>query len=320
MLPENDSDLILARRIGSYLKGQSSFDEEEDPFLKTLLGYKEKRSEQSDTDKKFNSQSAWQNISDAIDVQEDSSKVSSIGKAKISSKTIWAVAASLLIAAFIGIYYYSIQQPQLIASSSESIQTVYLDDGSEVTLRPNSSIYALSRNSQQHEYKLEGEAYFKVATRSENKFSVRAGNGKVIVLGTEFNLSTWGEQTQVYLEEGSINFENVRTNSKVTLNPGQAAEISADNEIRTRTTDIKEFTDWMNRELIFENKTASYVFSEMEQEFNFKISAPDSILNTKLSGTLSLRNADQSLNDLSLVLDGQFIKEAENRYKFVPNR
>jgi hypothetical protein len=58
----------------------------------------------------------------------------------------------------------------------------------------------------------------------------------------------------------------------------------------------------------------------MEQEFNFKISAPDSILNTKLSGTLSLRNADQSLNDLSLVLDGQFIKEAENRYKFVPNR
>ena len=238
------------------------------------------------------------------------------------SKTIWAVAASLLIAAFIGFatYFYFTQQPQTIASSSGQIETVTLEDGSTVTLRPYSSLAALDLSEDEHSYQLEGEAYFEVINNRNRTFSVRAGNGEVRVLGTRFDLSNWGNQTQVYLEEGSIQFANLTSNESVTLSPGEAAEIGPDNLLNLQTADITEYTDWMNRELTFRNKTAEYVFHEMEQEYNIQITAPDSVMNTRLSGSLALTDVDESLEDLSLVLDGQFVKKGDTQYTFVPRR
>ncbi len=320
ILPNNDPDLQLARRIGSLLQSKTDADKAEDPLLQTLLQYKELRSRQGETVADFDGETLWDNISKETQPTEDTG-IHQLNKSgsKSITRTVLAAAASILIAAFIGIYYYSMQ-PEVIASSSGAIQTVALDDGSKVTLRPHSTIYALSHTAKEHNYKIEGEAYFEVQPNGERTFSVKAGNSKVSVLGTKFNLSTWGNQVQVFLEEGSISFENIETNNSVTLNPGESAEIDAGEAIITNTADISEFTDWMNRELIFNNKTARYVFNEMEQEFSITISAPDSIQNTELSGQLSLEDAEQSLKDLSLVLNGRFVSEGNNRFKFVPNQ
>lgn len=316
LLPNNDPDLQLARRIGNYLEGRLELDYAEDSLIKPILDYKRERKKELSASVITDSAAIWKKIEKEIKPGKKETRIHQLGSTK--TKAIWATAASLLIAAFIGIYYYTTQQPEMIASSAQQIQTVVLDDGSKVTLRPHSSIYVLSGNANEHNYKLEGEAYFEVVSNPERTFSVKAGNAKVTVLGTKFDLSTWGNQIQVYLEEGLISFENVTNNISVTLNPGESAEID-DDSINTGLSDVSEFTDWMNRELVFKNKTARYVFNELEQEFNFTISAPDSVLNTTLSGGLSLANAQQSLDDLSLVLDGKFVKEGEKRYKFVPN-
>lgn len=320
ILPNNDPDLQLARRIGSLLQSKTDADHAEAPLLQTLLQYKDLRSRQGETRIDYDSHELWENISsetrpggNADIYQFDRSGSKSI------TKTVLAAAASILIAAFIGIYYYSMQ-PQVIASSTDSIQTVALDDGSMVTLRPHSTVYSLNQNENELSYKIEGEAYFEVTKNAERTFSVKAGNGKVSVLGTKFNLSSWGGQVQVFLEEGSISFENTETNRSVTLKPGESAEIDTGEAISTNISDISEFTDWMNRELIFNNKTARYIFDEMEQQFSITISAPDSIQNTELSGQLSLENRDQSLKDLSLVLNGRFVSEGNKRFKFVPNQ
>ena len=323
-LPENDSDLQRARRIGKYLEGEITLNIEDDPLLDFLSAYKENRQHEARDfeDTEIQSGEMWDGISKATRPGENDATIYRLGQSKSDSKTIWAIAASLLIAAFIGFatYFYLSQQPQMIASSSATIQTVTLEDGSRVTLRPYSSIEALSVSPGEHSYKLEGEAYFDVVENSRRTFSVRAGNGVVRVLGTSFDLSNWGNQTQVYLEEGAIEFRNLETDETVTLSPGQAAEIGPDNLLNTKPAEIIEYTDWMNRELTFRNKTASYVFSEMEQEYNITISAPDSILNARLSGSLSLDNIGESLEDLSLVLDGQFVNKGENSYTFVPTK
>jgi len=323
-LPENDRDLQLARRIGSYLVGELKRAEEKDSLLDTLFEYKESRKHANRdlADSEIHSDEIWEKISKATRPKENTANIYQLGRSATNFKTVRAVAASLLIAAFIGFatYLYMSQQPQLIASSSASIQTLTLEDGSRVTLRPYSSLEALNVSPGEHSYKLEGEAFFDVVQNSDRIFSVRAGNGKVRVLGTRFDLSNWGDQTQVYLEEGSIRFENLETEDSVTLSPGEAAEIGPDNLLNSKPAEINEYTDWINRELTFRNKTAQYIFSEMEQEFNISITAPDSVLNARLSGSLSLGNIDESLEDLSLVLDGQFIKDGENSYSFVPER
>jgi len=318
-LPHNDPDLRLARHIGDYLEDQADLEEVKDPLVTTLTKYKKQRSEELESITDHDRQTLWNVISQETKPQKETTKIYRLGKSWPGSKAIWATAASLLIAAFIGLYYYTIQQPKVIASSAQSIESVVLEDGSKVTLRPHSTIFALSQSSDEHHYKLDGEAYFEVTSLPERTFSVQAGSGKVRVLGTKFNLSNWGNQVQVYLEEGSISFENLSTTDSVILSPGEAAEIEPDKNISSDSAELSEFTDWMNRELIFRNKTARYVFNEMEQEFNIAITAPDSILHTQLSGRLSLEDVEQSLEDLSLVLNGKFTSEGNNRFNFVPN-
>lgn len=322
-LPENDPDLQMARRIGNYLEGELKQDDFKEPFLQTLFEYSEYRHGKSAhaSQSEIDSDEIWSAISDVTEPKKDSGNIHRLNTSTTDSKTIWAVAASLLIAAFIGfaVYFYA-GRPQIIATSAGKIQTITLKDGSKVTLRPYSSIQALTISSKEQSYKLEGEAYFEVVSNSDRTFSVKAGNGKVSVLGTKFDLSNWGNQTQVYLEEGSVKFVNLETDSSITLSPGEAAEIGPGKNLNLKPAEINEFTDWMNNQLTFRNKSASYVFHEMEQEFNITINAPDSVLTTKLSGSLSLSGVDESLKDLSLVLDGKFVRKGEGRYNFVPNR
>lgn len=317
-LPNNDRDLELARQIGDYLNGNSELKANEDSFTQVLVTYKTNRADAISSAPSIDTHKIWERI--AKQTKPGAGNEQATVHRIFNNAKVWAVAASVLIAAFIGIYYYTSQEAGLIASSMQQIEKVTLDDGSIVTLRPNSSLYELAMNSAEHTYRLEGEAFFEVTPSEERTFSVEGGNGKVSVLGTRFDLSTWGGQTQVYLEEGSINFENLITNTSVILKPGESAEIDNSKSINTAVTTSNEFTDWMKRELIFANKTSEYVFSELEQEFNITITAPDSILKTTLSGGLSLTTAQQSLSDLSLVLGGEFIEVNEKRFNFVPNR
>lgn len=323
-LPENDPDLLLARHIGSYLEGELELRKETYPLLDSLLEYKESRQQIMDAapDSALESDKTWKRINDTIHAGENSANIYELEGARKDSRIIWAVAASLLVAAFIGFaaYFYLGQQPQMIATSSANIETVVLKDGSKVTLRPYSSLEALEINANEHSYRLEGEAFFEVAKISDRFFSVRAGNGEVSVLGTSFDLSNWGDNIQVYLEEGSIRFKNLESSEAVTLSPGEVAAIGPDNLINTQQAEISEYTDWINRELTFQNKTTRYVLHEIEQEYNIRITAPDSIMSTRLSGSLALGSVDESLEDLSLVLDGQFVKNGNKQYTFVPGR
>ena len=312
-LPDNDRDLKLARLIGRYLEGEDALTGHDDPLFDSLAEYKLSRSEREHVLQPADSQKLWQKISKET-ASDEENKIYPIGK-----WSVWAAAATILIAAFIGIFYYlyTESQPQLLASTEDTIRIVQLDDGSEVRLRPHSSLYLLEAESGQFRYLLEGEAYFEIIPNEERLFSVLAGSGRVSVLGTSFNLSSWGERTRVYLAEGVIRFENIRSGNSAVLQPGQTASTAGRDSIVT-TSDIgaEEFTDWLSQELIFQNKSARYVFEEIEQHYGITIRAPRSVLDMKLSGELSLENAEQSLNDLSLVLGGTFRKSGDNTYTF----
>lgn len=315
-LPDSDNDLMLARHIGSSLAEQRDLSNISDPLLDSLLSYKAER-ENTGVSESLDSQDMWNRI--VSETKPDGSNIYTLfGK----NKSVWAAAAGILISALIGVFYYT-SQPQLIAESGREIATVALENGSTATLRPHSEIHLLSKNSKEIAYRLQGEAFFEVEKGDTRIFSVEAGSGEVRVLGTRFNLSSWGGQTQVYLEEGLIAFRHISADQTVKLEPGQSAQIKSDTNLIPRdTADVNpsEFTDWMNRELIFRNRTAGYVFSEFEQEFGIIIEASESVKSTSLSGGLALDDLEQSLQDLALVLNGEFTKVNQNTYKFESNR
>lgn len=311
----NDKDLQLARLIKQARETGTPLEEidSDEPLLASLLSYKQQKEDSFAIDESEKKE-VWKGIA---------AETRSSSKTKITplfgEKTIrWAAAAILLIAGlFSFIYLQFYQQPTLVAESRTSIKSVQLSDGSTVTLRPHSKLYALEQKRTAYQYKLEGEALFKVTEDPERTFSVTTGTGRVSVLGTSFVLSSWGKQMQVYLREGSIKVEALQQDSSIVLKPGQSATVTTKKSIpRLQPAKVKEFVDWLDKQMVFENRSAQLITGELEQHFNISITLPPDVAGKKLTGQLSLQNLQTAFQDLEIVLGGTFVKTGDRNYTF----
>lgn len=310
-LPENDLDLLLAQSLGSALDSKSPFSTLQDSLIDQLVEFK--NSELLDYENHSpNSVSIW----DAIEAEtKQKAKITPLYQRPIAYT--WAAAAVLLIAVFIGFYWISLNPtPQLVAQSDSTISTVVLDDGTEVTLRPFSELYELAYSETERSYSLDGEAFFDVQTDQTRPFSVEAGDGKITVLGTRFNVSNWGSTTQVFLEEGSVKF-SAENNTSVTLEPGQQAQISAGKLTVPKEVDADQFTDWISNTIVFNGSNPEDVVAEIGQHFNIIIDVSQLDDQSALDGTLQLDSINQTLEDLGLVLGGTFRQISENEFTFI---
>ncbi|MEX0686925.1 MAG: FecR domain-containing protein [Balneolales bacterium] len=307
-LTDNDPDLLLARKLGQAgVKGKPPL------FLKYLMTYREGIKKQ-ELAVKPNGDEVWAGIE----------KQTSLRKGYIypMGRRSWilAAAASILIASFITLFFNPGNETTLIAQSGTEIEIIPLNDGSEVTLRPHSSLYELESNATVKRYRLEGEGYFDVANRNDQTFSVETTKGMVEVLGTRFVISDWGEVTEVFLEEGSVLFKTTNQSNSIVLEPGQSSSITkSENILPPQSADIKEFLDWTRNELYFNEKKARDVFNELEHHFQISIEAPDSISNEVLGGAISLERLKLSLEDLGTVLNGYFVTSDNKTYSYIPN-
>lgn len=314
-LPHNDKDLQLARTIGRTRDEEASLDNisSDDPLVISLLSYRKRKIQSIEINDEEKRQ-VWEDITSATRSSSET-KITSL----FSSSTLrWAAAAVLLIGALVSFVYLQFyQQPDLLAESQTTITTVDLSDGSTVTLRPHSQLFLLEQNQSVQRYKLEGEGFFKVTSNSERTFSVETEIGRVSVLGTSFTISSWGKQTQVYLQEGTVKVEALQQDSSIVLEPGQSASVSDIKSIPTHQSISKEeFLDWLDRRLVFENRPANLIIDELEQQFNISITIPEETGSEKLTGQLSLQNPETALRDLEIVLGGTFTQTGDRSYTF----
>lgn len=314
-IPPNDKDLLIARSIGKALPDLRSLPASEDPLLNALMNYRETEKQQSELQSP-DSKMLWDRIESQINQKEKNRKSAPIYRIG-HSITRYAAAAVILIMALAGILYYQQNYvPELLGQAGSDIQTVYLEDGSTVTLRPYSKLYRISKSAGS-QFDLEGEALFEVSHDPDRTFTVYTPESKVEVLGTTFTLSDWGAESEVYLEEGSVRITNLISERSLTLEPGERAGASADGTISRSESDGSAYKDWLNRQLTFQNASAEYIFRELEQHFNIRIEAGE--IPGGISGTITLDSIDQVLADLELLLNGTFSSEGERSYRFENN-
>ncbi|MFY0683466.1 MAG: FecR domain-containing protein [Balneola sp.] len=311
----NDQDFELSKKIEKANTASDSIKKEDDPIAQDLLSYKKLKKESFDS-QPSNKYQVWKRI----EASTKPAQKSNVLTFKSSSTKKWAVAATVVIAAVLSLFYFqTLQIPTLIAQSGSSIETVTLEDGSVINLRPNSTLYSVAESSTSMTYKIDGEAFFDVTSNPDRTFSVQATNGTVSVLGTRFNLSSWGEKLQVFLEEGSVEVQSTSNNQSLILEPGESALIGKDNLPVKQDLNIDETKDWLNNELVFNNRETGNVLTELEQEFNVIISIAANLESERLTGRLSLENIENALSDLGMVLDGTFVNNGENQYSFESN-
>jgi ferric-dicitrate binding protein FerR (iron transport regulator) len=317
-IPENDPDLILAKQYGKVLAGVQEDQDINDPIYNVLVQARSILNQSEDGIHPSSSEHSWDRLQKSISESESRNK-SNILPLFTANKWYWAAAAVVLIA-FTSIFLLrQVMEPdlKLIAESGATISVFELADGSSVTLRPNSRLFELPSSDRQQSYSLNGEALFQVASKADRVFSVEAGPGRVVVTGTRFNLSDRDDQSTVHLLEGSVVFETANRLRSVNLIAGQAAVISNDYMLEEPFNfETDEITGWTQSRLTFRNRQLAFILSELEFHYNITIQAPSDIAQITLGGSVALDSPEQSLQDLGIVLGGEFVLIADKTYQF----
>lgn len=325
IIPDNSPDRVLAQAHGKMLEGSLSANDIQDPIYRLLRTSKDNLDQVESSVYNLGKEHVWEKIQSEIGTSpgiQGAGTTARILPFNTGSTWFRVAAAVLLIAltSLITVMLIRDAGPELLASADNAVEIVELNDGSLVTLRPNSSIYEVSISDNLHLYRLDGEALFSVSSISSREFTVQAGRGEVTVLGTRFNLYEREDRTRVDLLEGSVRFKNINSDEDVLLEPGQAAEIT---EIRSMigpyTPAEDDITGWTENRLTFRNRALADIISELEFHYDIRIYVPASLENEYLGGSVMLDSRDQSLRDLGTVLGGRFVQTETGEFEFVAN-
>jgi len=328
MLPDDDRDLQLSRRIGTLLeegKGLQSLselqDSPSDALPEALNQYKARRFEEAPASQEAQAQ-AWSRLVDHLDMDTPPHPflrlVRRIAPRRRTAPAWIAVAATMLVLVLVRVLMPEGPEAPMLVARAETEQVVRtLDDGTTVMLRPHSALYALPSDTTNTRYRLEGEGFFDVTKDATRTFSVAANDALVAVLGTRFNVSTWGAQTVVYLESGRVRFHHEASGQAVELDPGERAVLTAEGRLMDpAAAAAEEYVDWMRGEMVFSARPLIHVLDELAQHFGVHFEVPGSLEQETLSGRILLESRAQSINDLAVVLGGRFVQIHADTYRF----
>ena len=214
---------------------------------------------------------------------------------------------------FIFISYFSIQYSGelKLVNYNKSQEPLILPDGSTITLNSVSSIKYKRNFIENREIILEGEAFFNVQ-KGKTPFIIITDFGKIEVLGTLFNVRSRNDGFEIGVNEGIVKVSNKESSFLIKKDQIINVNTYSFNENQVIEKIHKEYPDWMNNKLYFNNTPILEVCGELERNFKIKIN----FLNPKaktinVTGIIETLNINTVLNSLSLLTKHQFKLQGE---------
>ena len=208
---------------------------------------------------------------------------------KVNRRQYLAIAASILFLLGAGLWFWwSRPVPQLsYATGYGEWKTLTLPDGSWVKLNANSEIRFAARwkEGADRQVWLDGEAFFDVQKKPESgaKFQVYTKDLRVEVLGTSFNVSSRGLQTDVFLQEGKIRLS--MGDQETLLLPGDFLAYSAQKKAvvkRQNAIPAEVHTSWKDGVLIMKDQPVGMILKKLEEIYGVQTSVLDQRLLTHI--------------------------------------
>lgn len=197
---------------------------------------------------------------------------------------------------------------------------VTLSDGSKVWLNSKSSLtYPVQFGKENREVTLEGEGYFDVAKDKDRPFIVRSHSGNIEVLGTEFNVSDYPDETRYVatLVEGKVLMTSGANDEFSTvLSPGEQAvhEKDLNIPISLQKVDPLIYSAWKDGKFYFEDVPLTEILRTMGRWYNFDVSFENDSL-----GQIEFTGVARKNKSLHYLLD--IISETSNtRYIINQNK
>ncbi|MBB6499272.1 FecR domain-containing protein [Pedobacter cryoconitis] len=231
-----------------------------------------------------------------------------------------SIAASLfLITSFALIYYSSYYNPLITISSGDlANKQIKLEDGTIVTLNANSRLqYFKQLASDKRQVKLEGEAFFEVTKNPARPFIIEAGQGKVKVLGTSFNVNTDSSKVEVVVRTGKVQLSsNANRALSITLLPGNRGLLNGENLVKDTVLSENGYA-WKTGMLVFRNEQMNTLVKVLEHTYHRKIIMENADSSCAVTATFKDQSLDSVLKELKLLL--KFDYEVKKDYILIHN-
>lgn len=226
------------------------------------------------------------------------------------------LAAMLIISFGLGWMTLSWQhKTESIVSTNSDVQNLLLSDGSSVTLNDHSTFtYPTSFSGNSRFVKLTGEAFFEVEPDALHPFIIEAGNARVTVLGTAFNVktSTNLDTITVWVEKGKVRL--TADEQQLTLTAGQKGEAYTLNHTKHlyehETTGVDQF--WRTRRLTFSGQKLPEVIRTLNLAYGKHLELGSVALSScSLDATFEQEDFEEIVEVIAATLDLQVIKKQD---------
>ena len=255
---------------------------------------------------------------------------------KIKSRRVWLIAgcAAVTLTAVAALFFLkpSGATPQQqrwheVAVQAGTRTRMLLPDSSVVYLNAGSTLkYAPHFGITNRNVQLDGEGFFEVR-KMKIPLVLRAGNVRIKVLGTAFNVRAYAgdDQTETSLIRGKVEVEvDNRPGERFLLLPSEKiivkqtpknntgkAAMQPRAVILTAITPTKdslvaEETAWVQNRLVFQNETFASLVPRLERWYNVRIVLDSRLRNERLSGTLEIESVQKALEALQLTTSFRF--------------
>lgn len=208
-----------------------------------------------------------------------------------------------------------IASTQTIYSPAGQRTEVLLPDSTKVWLNACSKlVYPITFQQDNRTVQLEGEAYFDVKKNQKIPFIVQTDQFSVKVLGTEFNILSYGtgHSSQISLLEGSIELSSKTLKEPYFMHPGEMVTIENN---RYTTSQISEYDHykWRDGLICFFNESVADIFQHLQLYYDVTIHAEDlNFLHERYTGKFRSKDGvEQVLKILQLEYSFTYTKDTD---------
>lgn len=192
-----------------------------------------------------------------------------------------------------------------VATEAGQQSKVTLPDGSLVWLNAK-TVLKYQPNKKNRLVNLIGEAYFEVSHNKNYPFVVEAGDTRVKVLGTKFDVSNYPDSklTSTSLLSGKIELSLNKEHQSVILKPGEKAIYNQDKRTITKTkTEVENDVLWKQGILFFENEQFNDLILKLERYYGVTFVYDEKPFeNIHYTGTINNQTINNVLEFINLTI------------------
>jgi ferric-dicitrate binding protein FerR (iron transport regulator) len=183
---------------------------------------------------------------------------------------------------------------------------VTLDDGTSVTLAPESQLRIGRFGEHGRTVELDGEAYFDVAHVDGAPFVVRTGAVETRVLGTTFFVRRYADDAtaRVTVMTGKVAVATRGRQTPLTVTAGGGADATDSTVVATQDPASDRETGWLDGRLVFHDAPTPDVLHALHRWYGYEFRFADSTLARRsLTVVISTRSSAEALGALKTYLN-----------------